>query len=94
MSLKRQHTLNSNSKVSLIFSRRVGDHTGVLSLMGHHGIFNEEVGASFLNASMDVSCQQLKTKKTQIRCIIATTATKVLSAMKFYYDRKLFSHLL
>lgn len=78
MSLKRQHTLNSNSKVSLIFSSRVGDHTGVLSLMGHGGIFNEEVGASFLNASMDVSCQQLKTKRTQFRCIIATTATKVL----------------
>lgn len=60
---ERPPTLNSNSKVFLIFSSRVRDHTGVLSLMGHHGILNEEVGGTLLNASMVVSSQQLKIKK-------------------------------
>lgn len=59
----RPPTLNSNSKVLLIFSSRVCDHAGVLALMGHHGILNEEVRATLLNASVAVSSQQLKIKK-------------------------------
>lgn len=60
---ERQPTLNSNSKVFLIFSSRVCDHASVLALMGHHGVLNEEVRAALLNASMVVSSQQLKIKR-------------------------------
>lgn len=56
-----EHTLNGDTKVSLVLSRRVGDHTGVLPFMGQHGILYEEQVATLLNASMEVSSQQLKT---------------------------------
>lgn len=58
-----KHTLNGDTKISLVLSCRVGDHTGVLALMGKHGILYEEVVATLLNASIEVSSQQLKTKK-------------------------------
>lgn len=58
-----EHTLNGYTKVSLVLSSSVGDHTGVLPLMGQHGVLYEEEVATLLNAGMDVSSQQLKTKK-------------------------------
>lgn len=61
--LSSVHTLNGDTKVSLVLSCRVGDHTGVLAFMGQHGVLNGEGVATLLNASMDVSSQQLKTKR-------------------------------
>lgn len=58
-----KHTLNDDVEVSLVLSCRVGDHTRVLPLMGQHGILNVKDGATLLNADMDVSTQQLKTKR-------------------------------
>lgn len=58
-----KHTLNCDTKVSLVLSSRVGDHTGVLPLMGQHCILYGEEVAILLNASMNVSSQQLKTKE-------------------------------
>ena len=58
-----EHTLNGDMKVSLVLSCGVGDHAGVLPLVGHHGVLYVEVVATLLNASMGVSSQQLKTKK-------------------------------
>lgn len=49
-------------KVSLVLPCRVSDHTGVLSFMGQHGVLYVEEVATFLNASMEVSGQQLKDK--------------------------------
>ncbi len=57
-----KHTLNGDTKVSLVLSCRVGDHTGVLPLMGQHGVLYEEGVATLLNAGMEVSSQQLNTK--------------------------------
>lgn len=56
-----KHTLNGDTEVSLVLSRRVGDHAGVLPLMGQHGIVNIEDMATLLNASMKGSSQQLQT---------------------------------
>lgn len=53
-------TLNSDMKVSLVLSSRVGDHAGVLPLVGHHGVLYVEGVTAFLNAGMEVSCQQLE----------------------------------
>lgn len=47
-------------EVSLVLSCRVGDHTGVLSLVGQHGILYVEEVATLLNASMQGSTKQLK----------------------------------
>lgn len=62
-----QHTLDGDMKVSLVLSCRVGDHTGVLPLMGQHGVLYEEGVAPHLNAGMEVSSQRLKTKEKYIR---------------------------
>lgn len=58
-----KHTLNGDVKVSLVLSCRVGDHTGVLPLMGQHGVLYVEEIATLLNAGMHVSSQQLKTER-------------------------------
>lgn len=58
-----EHTLNGDMKVSLVLSCRVGHHTGVLPLMGQHGVVYVQEIAALLNASMEVSSQQLKTEK-------------------------------
>jgi len=50
-------------EVSLVLSSRVGDHAGVVALMRQHGVLHVEDEAALLNASMEVSSQQLKTKK-------------------------------
>ena len=50
-------------KVSLVLSCRVGDHTGVLPFMGQHGVLYVEEVATFLDAGMEVSSQNLKGKK-------------------------------
>lgn len=47
-------------EVSLVLSSRVGDYTGVLPLMGQHGIFYVKKGTFFLNPSMNISNEQLK----------------------------------
>lgn len=56
-----KHTLNGDTEVSLVLSCRVGDHAGVLPLVGQHGIVNIEDMATLLNASMKGSSQQLQT---------------------------------
>lgn len=55
------HTLNSEVKVSLILSSRVGHHTSVLSFMGKHGILYVEEVTTLLNASLVAPSQQLDT---------------------------------
>lgn len=34
-----KRTLNCDAKIPLVFSGRVGDHTGVLAFMEQHGVF-------------------------------------------------------
>lgn len=55
--------MNRDMKVSLVLSCRVGDHTGVLPFMGQHGVLYVEEVATFLDAGMEVSSQNLKGKK-------------------------------
>lgn len=54
-----KHTLNCDTEISLVLSRRVGDHTSVLSFMGQRGVFYDEAVAKLLNASMDAPSQRL-----------------------------------
>ena len=75
-----EHTLNGDMKVSLVLPCRVGDHTGVLALMGQQGVVYVEEMAALLDASMDVSIQQLKTNKIhqrqgEILCVENTIST-------------------
>lgn len=60
-----KHTLNYDTEISLVFSSRVCDHTGVLSFMEQHGVFDDEAVAKLLNASMDASSQGLQSQKSR-----------------------------
>lgn len=55
-----KRTLNCDAKIPLVFSSRVGDHTGVLAFVEQHGVFYDEAVAELLNASMDAPSQQLQ----------------------------------
>lgn len=47
-------------EISLVLSCRVSDHTGVLALVGQHGILYVEDVATLLKASVQGSTKQLK----------------------------------
>lgn len=60
----RGHTLNGDMEVSLVLSCSVGDHTGVLSLMGEYGIVYVKKLTTLTNTSVGVPSQQLETEGT------------------------------
>lgn len=63
---QRGRTLNGDVEVPLVFSRRVGDHAGVLALVGQQGALYVEDMSALLKASVDGSSQQLRTEETTV----------------------------
>lgn len=47
-----EQTLNGDTKVPLVLSSRVDDHTGILPLMRQHSVLYDEKVATLLNAGM------------------------------------------
>lgn len=63
---QRGRTLNGDVEVPLVFSRRVGDHAGVLALVGQQGALYVEDMSALLKTSVDGSSQQLRTEETTV----------------------------
>ena len=55
-------------EVSLVLSCSVGDHAGVLSLMGEHGIVYVKKVTTLTDTSVGVPSQQLETAKINPKC--------------------------